>query len=647
MRSKMKLRTISMMVLLSLLIGTLFFPANAAEEPDSHGLETVTMDPDAIYNGIVIPEDDGRDSLSPFGDLVSVPYLIDSSAGGYAPEIVNIDTGRQLFVDDFLIESTTLSRTYYQATLLEEPVLKGRTSDGGSAVLTSGGVFYDMDEKIYKMWYQAGFAGSMAYATSEDGINWKLPAISGGDGTNVLLRSIKNIASSSVWMQNGAEDAEKYFMMLRQTDSYCDLNHVPSVGKDYAAYLYTSQNGKQWTQVGQTGAMGDRSTFYYNELLDNWVFSIRLNTLASWNDRVSTGYRTRAYHEGSTFLEAATWDWFVSGSDNNPDFWMKTDSLDPIDESQGDYAPQLYNVDAIAYESITLALCQIWYGPDNNTIAQTGKTKITEIQAAYSRDGFYFTRPVRGAGNALISASRTEGTWDYGYLSTTTGGVIVYDDEIRIYYSAIASQYENDAGNTLVGEYYGGSIGYATLRRDGFASMDGTGTLTTNPLTVTKDVRYLFVNADVSNGSLKAEITDLNGNALEGYSADDCIAMSSNSCCSMITWKNVENLSFLQNKGFKIRFVMENGELYSFWLSADPEGASGGAMAAGYAGEKDLDPDLRDLDDPEDMTTGEPSSNNQKGCASIISTLVVLPVVCSAAVLLRKRKSKNKKWRMI
>lgn len=647
MRLRMKIRTVSMVLLLSLLAGMLFLPVNATGEKDSHGLKTVTLDPDAIYNGIVIPEDDDRANLSPYGDLAAVPYLMSSSEGGYAPDIVNIDKGRQLFVDDFLVENTTLQRSYYQATLLEEPVLTGKSKDAGNAVLTSGGVFYDMDEKIYKMWYQAGFAGSMAYATSEDGVNWKLPPTSGGDGSNVLLRSVKNIAGSSVWLQNGAEDAEKYYMMLRHTDSFCKENSVDGVNnKDFVGYLYTSGDGKRWSRVGQTGAMGDRTTFYYNELLDNWIFSIRLNTSASWGTQIKKDWcRTRAYHDGDTWLEAATWDWFRSGSDNNPVFWMKTDSKDPIDKSQGNYPPQLYNLDAIAYESITLAMCQLWYGPENDVVAKNGKTKITEIQAAYSRDGFYFTRPVRGAGNALIPASRTDGTWDYGYLSTTTGGVIVYDDEIRIYYSAISNQYQDENGQTVTGPYVGGSIGYATLRRDGFASMNGSGTLTTKPLTVTKDVRYLFVNADVANGSLKAEITDLDGNVLEGYSANDCIAMTGDSCCSMMTWKNAENLSFLQNKGFKIRFVMENGELYSFWLSADPEGASGGAMAAGYAGEKDLNPDLSDIDDvTRPGTTGENTTDEKsttsagRGCASSLSALSILPVVCGVSFVFRKRK---------
>lgn len=621
----------------SLLLTSLGATVSASTSTSS--LEAVTLDPDAMYNGIVVPENWDY-TLSPYGDVVEIPYLKSEDDGGYAPEIINIDVGRQLFVDDFLIDSTTLDRYYYQATLNETPVLTGKPEDGGSAVLTSGGVWYDMDEKLYKMWYQAGFAGQMAYATSTDGINWELPRLSGGNGSNEFLRSIDNIGGSSVWLDYNADESERYKLMIRQSDSTCKLNGTEGDGKDFVGLLYTSADGVRWVPKGETGLMGDRTTFFYNELLDKWVFSIRYNTTATWGYRMKSDWcRTRAYHEGDTWLEAADWDWWESDSDNNPLFWQKTDTLDPIDKSQGDDAPQMYNFDAICYESITLGLYQIWYGPENNIISQTGKTKITEIQAAYSRDGFYFDRPVRGAGNALISASRTEGTWDYGYLSTATGGIIVLDNEIRIYYSAISNSYESADGQTVNGPYYGGSIGYASLRRDGFASMDGTGELLTKPLTVTKDVKYLFVNANVSNGSLKAEILDTKGNVVEGYSAADCVAMTTDSCCTKLAWNGADDLSFLQNKGFRIRFIMEEGELYSFWLSADPEGASGGSVAAGYAGTKDLNPDLSQSDDgTNDTDTTDINNGEKSGCSSAVSSVaIVLPVLAGVALCKREK----------
>ncbi len=616
------------------MVGTAF--ATAPTE-----LQTVTLDENALYNGIVVPSN-WNYTISPMQQTpIEAPYLKTKSQGGYAPDVINIDKGRQLFVDDFLIDSTTLTQSYYQAEIMDEPLFTESNKYTNTAVLTGGGVWYDMDEKIYKMWYQAGFCNQMAYATSTDGINWTFPPTRGGDGSNIVLKNVNRIAGSCVWLDYEAPAEERYKMMVRRQNSY--FTEQGKDGDSAPAELYVSADGTRWLPAGETGGMQDRSTFFYNELTDKWVFSIRSNFQTKWHDQILSKWtRSRTYHEGNTWQEAATWDFYDSKSNNNPLFWQKADNNDPIDTTQGSNPPEIYNIDCIAYESVTLGLFQMWYGPGNEVIEKTGWPKITEIQAGYSRDGFYFERPVRGAGNALIPASRTEGDWDYGYLSTTAGGVIVLDDEIRIYYSGMSGQGLNSVGDKVQNAHVGGSIAYASLRRDGFASMDGTGELTTKNLTVTKDVKYLFVNANASAGSLKAEILDMNGNVVDGYSADDCVAFTDNSCCSKLTWNGADDLSFLQGKGFRIRFVQENAELFSFWLSADPNGASGGAMAAGYAGEKDLNPDLSQNNNDQTNQNNNNGNEEKKGCASTVgaTAAVLMPVLAGASMIGRKRTAK-------
>ena len=60
------------------------------------------------YNGIQIPLS-WQFYFPKSGDVVVPPYLIPKEEGGYAPDVVNVDRGRQLFVDDFLIEQTLIS----------------------------------------------------------------------------------------------------------------------------------------------------------------------------------------------------------------------------------------------------------------------------------------------------------------------------------------------------------------------------------------------------------------------------------------------------------------------------------------------------------------------------------------------------------
>src|SRR6266567_4218826 len=72
-----------------------------------------------LYNGIQLPArwPPRRQALS--FEPMSVPYL------AAPPDVIPIDVGRQLFVDDFLIAETTLTRTFHRTTYHPAtPVLK-------------------------------------------------------------------------------------------------------------------------------------------------------------------------------------------------------------------------------------------------------------------------------------------------------------------------------------------------------------------------------------------------------------------------------------------------------------------------------------------------------------------------------------------
>ena len=66
------------------------------------------MASETLYNGIILPDEWPPNRRELTGSPLPVPYLDD------LPDVVPIDVGRQLFVDDFLIESSTLSRTFHK-----------------------------------------------------------------------------------------------------------------------------------------------------------------------------------------------------------------------------------------------------------------------------------------------------------------------------------------------------------------------------------------------------------------------------------------------------------------------------------------------------------------------------------------------------
>ncbi len=72
-----------------------------------------------LYNAVVLPKEFPPTNEFVMGESMVVPYLMNP------PRVIPIDAGRQLFVDDFLIDSTTLVRTYHRPELYSNnPVLK-------------------------------------------------------------------------------------------------------------------------------------------------------------------------------------------------------------------------------------------------------------------------------------------------------------------------------------------------------------------------------------------------------------------------------------------------------------------------------------------------------------------------------------------
>ena len=70
-----------------------------------------------LPNGIELPDQWPPAEACDLEELP--PYLVSP------PEVIPIDIGRQLFVDDFLIESTTLERTFHTSEQFSgNPVLK-------------------------------------------------------------------------------------------------------------------------------------------------------------------------------------------------------------------------------------------------------------------------------------------------------------------------------------------------------------------------------------------------------------------------------------------------------------------------------------------------------------------------------------------
>src|SRR5262249_21141416 len=154
-------------------------------------------------------------------DVEFPPYLQEP------PAVIPIDLGRQLFVDDFLIEESSLDRSFHAATYIAgNPVLAPATEwdrrDVGAAMTGkpprptampfSDGVWFDPSDQRFKLWYTAGYGRCSCYAESHDGLAWTRPALDVVPGTNVVLDEERD--STTVWLDHEEKNPRLRYKML-------------------------------------------------------------------------------------------------------------------------------------------------------------------------------------------------------------------------------------------------------------------------------------------------------------------------------------------------------------------------------------------------------------------------------------------------
>lgn len=539
-----------------------FDPASTVRTPET----------ETLYNGIALAKDPhDRSDMSAYRTYpLPVPYLDNP------PDVIPVDVGRQLFVDDFLVAETTMSRTWHKPqkdarnpvmkpeTDLEKGRLSGRAHPTEAmAAPFSGGVWYDGADNLFKCWYCAGWFDGTGYAYSKDGFDWIRPELKAVPGTNrvvppTVVDGKRSYRDSAAVVLDPDETGGTRFKML--------IWSRPQGGE-----LFVSRNGTDWSEpVCWGNRWGDRSTIFYNPFRRKWVYSIR----AGWHAR------SRSYFETDDFLAGASKEGAVN--------WLRADCrdqpersyvyCDPKDLDKDPVAPSLYNFDCVAYESVMLGAFTLMSGADNGYCAARDVPKMTDLHVGFSRDGFHFSRAEDRT--PFLAASRKAGAWDRGYLHSNAGICLVDGDELRFYYTGFAGKVGEFRDASYGGLYATASMGVAWLRRDGFASMDAPGrgaTLLTRPLRFAKGDR-LWLNVDAGGGEVKAELLDEQGAVLAASRP-----YTGNATRAAV----LDGLAAFAGRTVRLRFTARDARLYAFWFS-DKSGASRGYLAGGAPGKRTL-----------------------------------------------------------
>jgi hypothetical protein len=445
---------------------------------------------------------------------------------------------RQLFLDDYNIEEMSgLTRTMHQPRK-KGAVIRPNWLEGETSLQTRSAPFWDPLEEVYKLWLIDG-----TYRTSPDGLHW-VPAPEGDTGV------------SEVFFDPLDPDPERRYKSF------------------HPKRLAVSPDGRNWTVLPRR----------FPSASDEWNFSLDLeNRLYVATFKMGGPYGRAVYlTKSESFVNWSTPELIFHadeldqelGRENIEQRFSDESLLTPLWNDPSVYNVDTYNMGVFRYESVYLGTPAMFH-----SVAPVPNYPNTDgfhvIQLALSRDLKTWTR--LGDRQPFIGPSkRDSGAYDLTQLIGPSRA-IVRGDELWFYYTGIKYR---GAGLIYVGTFPDGewvhrpgfdvdtgAICLAVLRRDGFISLDAgrsEGVLLTKPLVWRGS--SLWTNVTTQDGEVRVEVLDENGDLLrEGLSRARSMPVVRDGVRLPVAWQDEHNLAELRGQLVRLRFVVRDAELYSFW----------------------------------------------------------------------------------
>lgn len=477
-----------------------------------------------------------------------------------ADEPISLGDRRELFVDDYLIDSmTNVTLKMHEPVRREVAITFDRPWEGNGGGYTT--VFQDGDK--YRMYYHAwqipgsepqypGHRLVIAYAESPDGIHWTKPNLGlfeyeGSKENNIVLNDIK-----------GTE--------CHDLSPFIDTNPKAAPEGKYKAvgfahpidprglWAFQSPDGIHWTPM-QDGAVYTQGVFD----TQNIVF---------WSEQEGQYLMYyRVFVDGVRHIERAVSDDFLH--------WKREGLLDFGDggptPSEQFYVNQIkpyYRAPHILIgfparycdRGLTASTFELPEPESRKARMKTAErygTAVTDSVLITSRDGKTFRRSKEPF---LRPGLRTRHNWAYGdnYIAWHVVETAPTDDDTPREMSLYATEAYFTGNSSRLRRY--------TLRLDGFVSAHAKhepGELITKPFTF--DGRRLSLNFGTSApGYVKVELQTADGTPIEGFTEADADILYGDSLDRTVSWKENADVSSLAGKPIRMRLILMEADVYSW-----------------------------------------------------------------------------------
>ena len=485
-------------------------------------------------------------------------------------KVIDISTRRQLFVDNYLIERLSGS----VQLKMQHPQIKDMVMEHGEpwegSYCNNHSIFKDGD--IYRMYYAAvhynvqqgkviddehGFF--LCYAESKDGITWKKPNLGlhsfrGSKNNNIIMTEeqvgdIRAGASSAAMFIDENPDVAPDAKYKAIIGDYTEIGGVPK-----GALAFKSRDAIHWVPMSNKPVVSGGS--FDSQNLGFWDAG-RKEYRAYW--RYMAGEKHIRSVRTASSKDFIHWDNYADLSyPGSPEMQLYNNVIktyqrapDVIMGFPVHYVERSWTPAALA------ALPEAEHRKLRMSSVDRFGTAITEGLFMTSRDGVVFNRRNEAFFRPGIERP---GTWNYGHqyvgwtMVETQSDLQGAPDELSFYTTESAWT----GTSTLLRRY--------TLRMDGFVSANAGmigGEILTKPFTF-KGTQLQLNFSSSAAGNIKIEIQDENGKPIPGYTLEECEEVFGDTIERKVFWKQGSGTSALQGLPVRLRFVIQDADLFSF-----------------------------------------------------------------------------------
>ncbi len=463
---------------------------------------------------------------------------------------IDIGNRLELFVDRELIESL-LDTDFRLHEPVKQPLARAPLPEGGYTTIIRDAdryrAYYRDEIPGYDGARNSGHSGEITcYAESRDGMDWVCPELNvlpvkGNSGANVILYAQPFCHNFSPFLDNrsGVEPEARYKALAGHPGF--DKNNLDGL------HTFVSANGIEWRkssvapvipyQSGWSHAFDSQNVAFWSEAEGLYVAYFRTWTPETGKAKASGPFERAEYGWGLRSIARAT----------SPDFihWSSPEEMHPNLPGEHLYTSQTHPYFRAPHIYVAL--------PSRYVAGRVGSEE---------KD------PMLGSTDILFMTSRA-GTTCYERLFTEAFIRPGLDPERWRSRGNYVALNVVPTSPTEMSIYHCQSGHRYALRTDGFVSVRagaGYGELLTKPLTFKGNA--LLVNFSTSAaGSLRVELQDNAGRAIPGFEMTDCPVIVGDSIERRVAWKKGSELGALAGQAIRLRFAMQECDLFSLRFS--------------------------------------------------------------------------------